>query len=732
MIETLLVFWRSRPLKLTLSIILLTMSVLFAAEFFDLRGEQRHGLREAHKMVAESLAVQMSTLASVSDLKGLQLSASALVERNPDVMAVSLTSNTGSILAEYGDLTQLKKISTGSTLNNMNVPIFNGNQTWAHLQIAFLQINTLAIKLRFFGFMLAGCFLLYVLFLRKALVQLDPSQVVPSRVNSAFNMFNEGVVILDDKLRILLINDSAAQTIGKPTEKLLGHLLDEWPWQQPDDWQPPWTTTLRSGLKLSDQALRLRLDNGETRVLVASCSTVGQEQDGVRGVLVTLDDMTAIEQKNDDLAKTLRELRSSQASITQKNRELEALATQDPLTGLANRRALMTSLEHEFAKALRVPAPLSCIMVDIDHFKSINDNHGHGVGDEIICAVANTLIAECREYDTVGRYGGEEFVIVLPGLSSDEAMDVAERIRRRVSLLSKNPAIPVKSLSASFGVHSVKSNTSSIMQLLEQTDEALYSAKRTGRDRVVCYSDDLANPDTGINDTVVHTESHHNASRVIELEAMVQQRSRDLEILREYDSLTGIPKRALFMQRIETEVQRAKRLKLNIGTMSLEIRDLNRIITTFGHKASDKLIIEFVSRLQDGLRSSDMVSEITDDHSMSLITTNEYGVLLSDLDDSAQAMPVITRLRRLLSKPFEIDGQKLYLGVNIGVSLYPQGGSDATELMDSACQARSEAALKPDKVSHCFASASLERVSREYISLEADLYEAYESRQFEV
>jgi diguanylate cyclase (GGDEF)-like protein len=539
-----------------------------------------------------------------------------------------------------------------------------------------------------------------------------------------------------------LINDSAAQAIGKPSDQLVGQLLDDWPWQQPDDWQPPWTTTLHSGLKLSDQALRLELENGETRVLVASCATVGNAEDGVRGVLVTLDDMTAIEQKNTDLAMTLQELRSSQESIHRKNKELEALATQDPLTGLANRRALMTNFEHEYAKALREPVPLSCIMADIDHFKLINDTHGHGVGDEVICAVANTMVGECREYDTVGRYGGEEFVIVLPGLSTEEAIEVAERIRLKVTLLIRNPSIPLDTLSASFGVNTVNASSTSVLQMLEQADEALYVAKQGGRNRVVSYDADtiaLSSPPTDelsnelSNELIEQTQiADSNLSRVIELEAMVQQRSRDLEHLREYDALTGIPKRTLFLQRIDTEVLRAERLKLNIGTLSMEIKELNRIVSTFGHKASDALVVEFVSRLQEGLRTTDMVSEIMNDHSMSLLTTNEYGVLLSDLDDSAQAMPVITRLRRLLSTPFEVEGQKIYLGVNIGISLYPQGGSNAVELMDSAGQARAEASLKPEKISHCFASESLEKVSREYITLEADLYEAYEKSQFEV
>lgn len=724
---------RSRPLKLAFSIMLLTMSVLFLADHLDLRGAKSHGIQEARKMVSEALAVQLSTLAGVSDTAGIELSISALVERNPDVLAAALVRTDGSKIIQYGQLSQLVDASEPSTVTHMNVPIYRQELPWGHVQIAFVPVNSELLQFRYFAFVLVGCFLINLLFLRRALLQLDPSQVVPGRVNSAFNMFSEGVVILDDQLRIMLANESAAAAVGKTVEQLVGSNLDDWPWRQSDEWQAPWATALHSGLKISDQALKLELENGETRILMASCALVGDESEGMRGVLVTLDDMTAIEQKNTELAVTLRELRSSQDSITRKNRELEALATQDPLTGLANRRALMIDFECEFALATSESMPLACVMVDIDHFKRINDTYGHSVGDEVICAVANTLAAECREDGSIGRYGGEEFVIILPGRSIDEAVEIAERIRQSVARLSDNTILPVNKLSASFGLAELNVDTPSVALLLERADEALYAAKQEGRNRVVVHDETIANPPSASADqSAVAQAPGDEHSRVAELEAMVQQRSRDLELLREYDPVTGIPNRALFIQRVETEVVRAERLHTNIGLMSLEIKNVNRIISTFGQSATDALVVEFVARLQEGLRRTDMVAEITEDHSMSRITSNEYSVLLSDLDDSAQAMPVITRLRRLLASPFEIDGQKMYLGVTIGVSLYPQGGKDASALMESASHARSEAALLPEKVSHCFASTSLDKVSREYIGLEADLYEATERQMFEV
>ena len=726
-------FLHSRPAKLTLSLLLLTCSVFLMADFFELRGNQRQELKEARKMLVESMAVQLSLFASESNMIGIEHSLLNFVSRNPEILAATLVTAEEVMFAEYGQIEELSKVKKNSTLSHLNVPILQGKRLWGSVKVVFKAPDILIREISYFGFVLLSCALLYLLFLRKALLQLDPGKVVPDRVNSAFNMFSEGVVILDGKLRILLANESVADTLGKPVDALLGKSLDNWPWQKSDNWQAPWSLTLQSGLKVADEPLHLQTSDGTTRIFMVSCSVVGNELDGKRGVLVTLDDMTAIEHKNRELALTLRELRRSQDSITQKNRELEALATQDPLTGLANRRSLMSNFEREFAKAKRESSALSCIMTDIDHFKNINDTFGHSVGDEVICAVANTLLAECREYDTVGRYGGEEYVIVLPGLSVSEAAEVAERIRISISILVNDSAMPVNKLTSSFGVAEVDEDVRDGKHLLELADEALYASKRSGRNRVLCYGPSLE------SQAELHAEDDENSNalgavqtRVLELETIVDQRTRDLELLREYDSLTGIPLRSLFIQRIDIELQRSERKNSIVGVLCLEIKDLNRIISTFGQSASEQLVIDFVTRLHDSLRRTDVVSTVSEEHNMSRITSTEYGVILTDLDESGQSMLVITRLRRLLSKPFQIGDQKVYVGASIGVSLYPQNGKNAVELMESAIQVRNEAALSPDKFSHRFASNTLDKKSREHIELETDLYEAYERSEFEV
>ena len=723
---------RSRTLGLAVSIVLLTMSVLFAADFMDLRGANSSE-REVRSTIAESLAVQLSTLASVSDTAAIKFSVANFVKRSEGVLAAALVTARGETLAEYGDLAEFGDTEASSSAGLVRVPIMQGPQRWGEVRVVFDTSRNMLSELAYFGFVLVGSFVAFLLFLRKALAQLDPSQVVPGRVNSAFNLLSEGVVILDDQLRIVLANESVGIALDKPVKDLIGQSLDDWDWDGGDELQAPWTTALHSGLNVSNQAMHLRTDDERTHIFMVSCAAVGNEEDGMRGVMVTLDDMTAIEHKNHELATTLRQLRRSQESIARKNKELEALATQDPLTGLANRRSLLAFLDRAYAEACRESAPLSCVMVDIDHFKRINDTHGHGAGDEIICAVANVLAAGCRDQDIVGRYGGEEFVIVLPELDETDATVVAERLRLAIENLARDIMVPVDELSASFGVAALGADTRDMMDILECADQALYAAKQSGRNRVLAYDPKvtkLAAP--AQPEQPAEEDAAGSTARLVELEAMVKERNRDLEMLREHHALTGIPKRALFLQRVETEIQRAHRFNTKVGVLSVEIKDLGRIVATFGHAAADALVVDVIAQLEDSLRQTDVVAEITEHHSISHITSNEYGALLTDLDRETHAMPVITRLRRGLAKPFVVDGQKVYVGANIGVALLSPDADSAVELLSGAGVARSKAALDPDKISHSFSSSALDKASREYVALETDLYDAFENGQFQV
>jgi two-component system, cell cycle response regulator len=158
--------------------------------------------------------------------------------------------------------------------------------------------------------------------------------------------------------------------------------------------------------------------------------------------------------------------------------QLERLAATDGLTKIANRRAFETILEREVARATRNAEHVSLVLLDIDDFKLLNDAHGHQAGDEVLRNVAAALSCECRDFDTPARYGGEEFAVLLPGCPPEEAVAIAERLRRAVSA-----APAVAPVTASAGVATYPAHAGDTDGLVRAADEALYLSKNRGRDR---------------------------------------------------------------------------------------------------------------------------------------------------------------------------------------------------------------------------------------------------------
>lgn len=180
----------------------------------------------------------------------------------------------------------------------------------------------------------------------------------------------------------------------------------------------------------------------------------------------------------------LRQLDTASCELRRQKEVAEALARTDALTGLANRRAFDEAAAQELERAKRYATPLTLIMTDLDHFKSINDSHGHHVGDLVLQNFAATLTRSVRGVDLVGRWGGEEFVILMPGTTLDEALQAAERMRLAVASTPTRYEDRSCGYTASFGVAAFKPESPTLDSLLGRADAALYRAKDTGRNRV--------------------------------------------------------------------------------------------------------------------------------------------------------------------------------------------------------------------------------------------------------
>ncbi|HZA97812.1 MAG TPA: diguanylate cyclase [Gemmatimonadales bacterium] len=181
------------------------------------------------------------------------------------------------------------------------------------------------------------------------------------------------------------------------------------------------------------------------------------------------------------LRQSRQELDAMNEKLRKQNEELERLSTSDALTGLYNRRYLTQRLSEELVRSYRHKGSFSVLMADVDQFKKYNDAFGHPAGDEVLKKVANILLGSTRSVDCTARYGGEEFAVLLTGTSAEVASEVAERIRTRV----EEQEFAGRKITLSIGIAEFPENGETADEVISSADEALYDAKRNGRNRVV-------------------------------------------------------------------------------------------------------------------------------------------------------------------------------------------------------------------------------------------------------
>lgn len=239
--------------------------------------------------------------------------------------------------------------------------------------------------------------------------------------------------------------------------------------------------------------------------------TVRSQMDSlVEGLDVGADDFLS---KPVDKEELLARLRSA-ARVIKLERELSAMARTDSLTGLMTRRAFYESLRREWERALRTNSPLTCVMLDIDFFKRINDTYGHPAGDKTLTIFAEILGKSIRTNDLLCRYGGEEFCVALPDTTEEEAVAWAERIRN----LIRSTKIPITedglTVTSSFGVAQRRDDTQNFEELVDYADQSLLFAKQSGRDRVIAFqslnrSDDVHISESSFRDVFRGVKAEH-------------------------------------------------------------------------------------------------------------------------------------------------------------------------------------------------------------------------------
>ena len=168
-------------------------------------------------------------------------------------------------------------------------------------------------------------------------------------------------------------------------------------------------------------------------------------------------------------------------------RGLREMAATDPLTGVANRRSIEQAGEEAIARSRATGLPLSALAIDVDHFKTINDNHGHPCGDQVLAKIAHACRDALRHFDLLGRTGGEEFMVLLPDTRLERALSIAERLRTTVAALEFEDIAAGLKVTISVGVAELDAGDEGLRELVGRADSALYRAKGNGRDRIEAW-----------------------------------------------------------------------------------------------------------------------------------------------------------------------------------------------------------------------------------------------------
>ena len=475
--------------------------------------------------LTRTVAIATSRLAESEDVDGITRYLEEVAEQHPELESITIWGTDGAILTRVINSRQqlsadveepveptpgkLKNDteSNASTAEN-SLPLVTNDTLWGQIQLKYSPISATILGLRIAESTRRGLTVcavvavgLLALLMWRLLVAPQPSQSVPPHLRKTLDTLAEGLVILNDEGRVMLSNMAFTTLLTLDKHQVKGTKLSDLNWESGGAKVPerelPWSRCLASKQPVVSATLELNPAEEsnseiehefvvhETITLLINVTPLGPEDGVDNGVIVSFDDITPLEAKKHQLAEMLHAVRESTDEIKRQNEELERLATHDPLTGCINRRRLFELFETEWKSATRHDLPLSCAMVDVDHFKAVNDEHGHVVGDKVLARVATALKDAARDTDVVARYGGEEFCVLLTHTDINHAYAAADRFRSAIA----NVELAGTAVTASVGVSEISFGAADPQLLLDQADRALYAAKRLGRDRVIRFDE---------------------------------------------------------------------------------------------------------------------------------------------------------------------------------------------------------------------------------------------------
>ena len=725
---------RAKPtIWLAFGLVALTVMLIVLSHSIGILPDGAAAEREGRAKVAEALAVQLAAGVGRNDLASVEETLSAVVERNPDVLSAAVRGADGTLYAFSGahEGHWVPSPDGRSTPTHVSVPLIGADGPQGQIEIAFAPGSLGAVHfgiprsvLLFVAFIAAAGFGGYYLLLRRSLTQLDPGRVVPERVQRAFDTVSEGIVILDERERILLANASFVETLGETPK--IGTSINRLAWRTPDGASASkgarsqgarskvtrsrggyaWQAAIRGGAragKIRDEALGLRTGDGVMHNLSASAAAITGDDEKVIGAIVTLSDVTRLKRSQDDLAETAARLAEREAQLSRQSEELEYLATHDALSGCLNRRTFLSVLERRLGASTD---PMSLVVVEIEGFSDLVDAYGPAVTDRLVTATGALLRELLPDTGIVSRPRGEEFVLALEGVEIDaqafaaglEAV-VAERAG---DLLPGHEGLGVRT-----GVAASRPGEDTAHRLIRRADAALGA-----RDRAP--ASELA-PAQGTNPA-------HGAEPV---------ERRPLRALSSGapDLWAGAPDgAALRLRAFDTSLERllaqAGRSERRFALMHLRLTSWDYLREALGETIAARLVEEAAATLREALRSDGDLLVLPD--------AGEIVMAVSDLETVEDVEFAVARQLDRLRRPFALAGRDIYVAAKIGVSMFPADGRDPATLKRHARIAMRRALDDHSLEGTRFYSAEMTQASEWRMNVESGIREALANDQFEL
>lgn len=489
--------------RIAITLGFISATIVWIAHGLNLIPSPNSHVEERRLAIVKTLAGSISGFASESGGRSsaLQRSLELAVRLNKDVLSVGVRGKSRYLAKSRDHKANWKSNKSADQSNQAELEVSANKRLWGTLEVCFTDKDSMGLL----GFMFPLSLVAFVSLLttgfswwvlNRSFRYLNPSKVVPKRVRSAFDTLTEGLVLIDGNHEIAHANKAFGEIVNveTDTDSLIGTSLNELGWRTQVEngvsTKLPWFQCVEMEASVTGKILEIGDGDDRRKFFVNSAPIFGDKAE-CRGAMISFDDVTEMEQKKIELATLVKTLRSSRDEVEIKNQKLTFLASYDSLTKCMNRRAFWIEFEKMWAEA--GPLELSLLMIDVDHFKSFNDTYGHSFGDLVLKQLGKTLRDTVADHGVVSRFGGEEFVVVLAGMETDEALEFTHAIHNVISDID----VEGKTVTASIGFTNREFKAMDGQHMVDQADISLYRAKRCGRNRVVRFdecdaSDDLA------------------------------------------------------------------------------------------------------------------------------------------------------------------------------------------------------------------------------------------------